>query len=77
MSEKNWEGQPKATEHRTVGQRAWCYQDKTWCYPTSNCDCCLEAEGYIRLWLRPDGVIVDENEQVMNAALEGTDNGTS
>jgi hypothetical protein len=58
-----WEGQPKATEHRTLGTRAWCFQCQTYCYPNMNCDCCNEAKGWMRLWLRPDGMIVDENEE--------------
>ena len=57
----NWEGHPKASEHRTLGERAWCFDCKTYCYRYGNCDCCLEAKGWVRLWLRPDGVIVDED----------------
>ena len=62
----NWEGQPEATEHRTLGQRAWCYQDKTYCYPSVNCDCCHVAKGWLLMWLLPDGVLVDENEDVVH-----------
>lgn len=56
-----WGGVAAASEHRTTGQRAWCFQDRTWCYPSVYCPCCLEAsedyeicsacdgEGYVRL----------------------------
>lgn len=30
---EHWEGVPGASEHRTVGYRAWCHQDGEWCYP--------------------------------------------
>ena len=33
MDEKDyWHGVTGATEHRTTGGRAWCFQDSTWCY---------------------------------------------
>jgi hypothetical protein len=39
--------------------RAWCYQDKEWCYPQKptspmsleHCDCCMEAAGYEKRWV--------------------------
>jgi Sigma-70, region 4 len=41
VPEKNWEGLPNSTEHRTVGShRAWCYADAEWCYPGTLCLCC-------------------------------------
>ena len=27
--------------HRTVGShRAWCFEDREWCYPFDSCSCC-------------------------------------
>jgi hypothetical protein len=51
MSEDFWHGVPEGDtdNHRTVGKhRAWCHNDKTWCYPHQDgwCPCCLEAKGY-------------------------------
>ena len=39
----HWEGVRGASEHRTVGQRAWCHDDGTWCYPRALCQCCFHA----------------------------------
>lgn len=41
----SWEGVKGASEHRTTGARAWCFQDGEWCYPdpTMHCPCCMEA----------------------------------
>jgi len=59
-----WEGKPKASEHRTLGDRAWCFQDKEYCYPNSLCPCCHEADGWRRAWIDPDGVtIYDDNDE--------------
>lgn len=64
MSDK-WNGHPKATgDHYTLGARAWCISGSgcgEYCYPTVWCDCCKEADGWKRLWLTPEGEIVDEN----------------
>jgi hypothetical protein len=56
---ENWTGIEGSTEHRTVGGRAWCYQDNEWCYPQKptspmsleHCDCCMEAAGYEKRWV--------------------------
>jgi hypothetical protein len=40
----DWEGVKGAAEHRTTGSRAWCHQDREWCYPTGLCRCCMEAD---------------------------------
>ena len=39
----NWEGVSGALEHRTTGGRAWCLDDRTWCYPSALCPCCFHA----------------------------------
>ena len=39
----NWEGVDGALEHRTLGERAWCLDDRTYCYPTAFCPCCFQA----------------------------------
>jgi hypothetical protein len=53
---ENWKGVEGATEHRTVGShRAWCYQDGEWCGSSQHgwCDCCYEAAGYVKTWVKP------------------------
>lgn len=44
----DWYGAPSAqAEHRTTGQRAWCFGCHEWCYPAPHhCLCCQEAEGF-------------------------------
>lgn len=32
------------TEHRSVGDRAYCHQDGEWCYPHRLCYCCEQVE---------------------------------
>ena len=51
MSESNWEGVTGATEHRTTGVRAWCYQDSEWCYEDAQCACCHIAQEHVPVWL--------------------------
>ena len=43
--DEKWEGMPGATEHRTLGGRAWCFACSTYCYPPPGyCPCCQEAD---------------------------------
>ena len=52
MDEKDyWHGVTGATEHRTTGGRAWCFQDSTWCYENAQCECCHEARRHALVWL--------------------------
>lgn len=51
----NWEGMKAATEHRTTGSRAWCFQDGTWCYETVLCECCMEASDEFDVCPRCEG----------------------
>lgn len=38
--------QPRACgEHRTTGNRAWCYDCREWCYPHDGCIRCRHPEG--------------------------------
>lgn len=39
---KHWEGEPhrECGEHRTTGQRAWCFSCSEWCYPNLPCRGC-------------------------------------
>lgn len=54
-----FEGHGGGGEHRTTGERAWCYDCREWCYPEDPCGqrhCCAEKVG-----IRPeleDGVEV-------------------
>lgn len=52
---EQWVGEPGATEHRTTGGRAWCFQDQTWCYPAAPCTCCMEASPDYRVCPTCDG----------------------
>ena len=49
--EDYWEGVAGATEHRTTGGRAWCFQDSTWCYESAQCECCHYARRHALVWL--------------------------
>jgi hypothetical protein len=40
MSDDDWNGVPDTSEHRSVGRRAWCFNDSEWCYRDSMCQCC-------------------------------------
>ncbi len=57
MSElPDWGGVPGAPEHRTVGShRAWCFNDREWCYPESElmCPCCHGVLGHEEVWFDP------------------------
>lgn len=73
--ESNWEGLPAATEHRTVGGRAWCYQDREWCYPESDMHCrCCDDTLLPERWKGMNGaaILADLREQVQ-AHAEATD----
>jgi hypothetical protein len=40
-----------ATEHRSTGGRAWCFQDSTWCRKDALCACCHIASEQWEVWL--------------------------
>ncbi|MHB1762648.1 MAG: hypothetical protein ACYCS4_07915 [Acidimicrobiales bacterium] len=49
-----YEGMASATgEHRTTGQRAWCFECGEWCYPEQPCVCCARTTpDTLRAWVR-------------------------
>ncbi len=51
----DWEGVVGSSEHRTTGKRAWCHDDKVWCYPGLFCPCCFHASPNWTFCPRCDG----------------------
>ena len=51
----DWDGVEGASEHRTTGLRAWCFQDSEWCAANEEswCPCCNEAAGREQYWFDP------------------------
>lgn len=77
VSEPMWGGvtDRECDEHRTTGQRAWCFDCREWCYPATPCRGCetswlrqriaeLEAENTL---LRQSVVTYDEQGETIGA----------
>ncbi len=40
-------------EHRSTGERAWCFECQEWCYPELPCQCCARTTPEaLRRWVQ-------------------------